>query len=616
MAGLIAGTISNERSMKYRKDIQILRGIAVLLVVCFHFGFSGLTGGFLGVDVFFVISGYLMAVMYDPSKKADFFAKRAKRLLPAYFAVVLATVLLAGFITSPNEYVQVSNQTIFAIFFASNIGFWFENSYFDKSAFKPLLHLWSLGVEIQFYLLMPLLHWLFKKVKGSYFLFALASAVFCFLIVGLSPKTSFFWMPLRLWEFLIGYGVATYLSNVRARESTAWAWLGAAAMFAIVSIPFFRINGDTVGFLHGHPGMMSLLIGLTTAIVLTFGLPTRIEANPLATLLERFGSYSYSIYLAHFPVIVLFLYRPFNGTVIKAGAIWQTLAMLALVVLASALLYALVERPFRLKRNPLKWSLAVAVVSLVLIPAGSFLQQAIYPADEMLVYEASSDRSPYRCGKLMRIMNPKAISCDLTHGVPNLNRRVLLVGNSHADAIKTVFTSVALNGGVGVSFVADNSPLMASGLSPTDIVREAKSGGADTIVLHYASRTLSTDALTRVAELAREVGIAVVLIKPVPVWPDLVPLLILRNIRGEPLPTLSIEDVQTQNVELQKALDAAPSIKILEVADEFCNPKCRLMDRNGRPLYFDSNHLTLTGSERLRPVFERLFDIRPKNSLP
>ena len=127
--------------MEYRKDIQILRGIAVLLVVFFHLEVTGFYSGFLGVDVFFVISGYLMAVMYNPLNKSEFFVKRAKRLLPAYFAVVVATLLIAIAITKPVDYIQVSNEAMFAAFFASNIGFWLENSYFDKAAFKPLLHL-------------------------------------------------------------------------------------------------------------------------------------------------------------------------------------------------------------------------------------------------------------------------------------------------------------------------------------------------------------------------------------------------------------------------------------------------------------------------------------------
>src|SRR6476619_3575583 len=115
-------------SIKYRKDVQILRGIAIVLVVLFHLDIAGFKSGFLGVDVFFVVSGYLMAMMYDPSRKADFFVKRAKRLLPAYFVVVIATLPAATFITTPNDYGQVSNQALFAAFFASNIGFWLDNS--------------------------------------------------------------------------------------------------------------------------------------------------------------------------------------------------------------------------------------------------------------------------------------------------------------------------------------------------------------------------------------------------------------------------------------------------------------------------------------------------------
>ncbi|MDN5566628.1 MAG: acyltransferase, partial [Psychrobacter sp.] len=138
--------------MNYRVDVQVLRGIAVVLVVLFHLGFSSIKSGFLGVDVFFVISGFLMAVLYDKNDIPKFYLRRAKRLLPAYYATIFFTLIFAYLLTTPNETAQVSSQAKYAIGFASNLGFWAQNSYFSKTEFNPLLHLWSLGVEMQFYL--------------------------------------------------------------------------------------------------------------------------------------------------------------------------------------------------------------------------------------------------------------------------------------------------------------------------------------------------------------------------------------------------------------------------------------------------------------------------------
>ena len=264
--------------MQYRKDIQILRGWAVLLVVLYHLQVEGFTSGFLGVDIFFVISGYLMAVMYTPERKLEFFSKRARRLLPAYFVVVLATLATCLTITTPNDFGQVARQALFATAFLPNIGYWLENSYFDKAAFKPLLHLWSLGVEIQFYLLIPVLFWVFKRIRGSFALLALGSLAACWLILGLSPKTAFFWMPLRLWEFFLGYGVVMHLKNRSANSMPSTA-LSVGGMFMLVCIPILDVDGTAPSILFGH--VLSNVIGpiltyassqVSVAIVLASGL--------------------------------------------------------------------------------------------------------------------------------------------------------------------------------------------------------------------------------------------------------------------------------------------------------------------------------------------------------
>src|SRR5690606_16414578 len=119
-----------------------------------------------------------------------------------------------------------NTQVKYAIPFLSNIGFWLQDSYFSNAHFNPLLHLWSLGVEIQFYLIVPLLYWFFTKFKVNYWLLVISSLVLCFIMVALSPKTSFFLLPFRLWEFLIGYGVAHYLTNQGNIKYSKYKWVG------------------------------------------------------------------------------------------------------------------------------------------------------------------------------------------------------------------------------------------------------------------------------------------------------------------------------------------------------------------------------------------------------
>jgi len=236
--------------MNYRKDIQILRGIAVFLVVFFHLGVTGFNSGFLGVDVFFVISGFLMSVLYDENKKIEFYKKRVHRLLPAYFITVITTLIASIFIVTPNEYTQVFEQSIFADLFASNIGYWMQNSYFSKAEFNPLLHLWSLGVEIQFYLLIPVIFYFLKINRFFLLLLFITSISLCFIVVEVSIKTSFFMMPLRLWEFIIGYGVAKYLTINGEILKKQYSLVGSFFLLVIIAIPMLSVNGGISRLYH------------------------------------------------------------------------------------------------------------------------------------------------------------------------------------------------------------------------------------------------------------------------------------------------------------------------------------------------------------------------------
>lgn len=595
------------KDLNYRKDIQILRGVAVLLVVLFHLGVTQFSSGFLGVDVFFVISGYLMAVMYNPSKKAEFFAKRASRLLPAYFATIVVTVLVSAILTTPNDYSQVRTSAIFASLFASNIGFWLESSYFDKGYFRPLLHLWSLGVEIQFYLIVPLLVASFRKFRWSFFAIAIASAVLCFLAVKFSPRTPFFWMPFRLWEFLLGFGIGSYLAS-NSFASRKSPWLGTIGLAVVIGIPLMKINGGGVGFIQGHPGLVALLICLATSLVLLFGLPAKILETRISTALEKLGGYSYSIYLAHFPVIALYLYRPFSGTVLAFENSVNLVIGVLLVAVTSTLLYVVVEKPARHRLfNAPRYAFAFMAI-LCASWIGLVIQRHAIDAKEMIIYEAWQDRAPYRCGNLLRITNPGAISCDLTPEIRNPKHSIFLVGNSHADAIKNSFAAAAKSKNVRVWFLMENIPLMTGGISPESLIKEAKSKKVEGIVLHYASKTLPTEALIRLSELAKKEGISLDLIMPVPVWPDLVPLLLINQHRGHSIPDLDIDAYIKQNSELNIAIQKSTAVRVHQTVEVFCNPRCVAAASDGRPLYFDSNHLTLTGARRLETVFAQVVD--------
>ena len=608
--------------MKYRKDIQLLRGISVIMVVLFHLDLKVLKSGFLGVDIFFAISGFLMAVLYDKDVRfRDFVYKRARRLLPAYFVTILLTLIGAFILTIPNEFNSVAEQSIYGTFLISNIGFWQGNSYFVKSAFQPLLHLWSLGLEVQFYLLAPLLFRLFDKKKIFYPICLLLSMAACFYLVGVSPKTAFFILPFRLWEFLFGYGIANYLtSNGSVKVDRSLSWIGGAALVATLAIPLININGKALTVISGHPGLYALLVCLITSMVLIFGVPRVIEDSPVGDFLELVGKYSYSIYLVHYPVIVLFLYKPFSGTSLKPNSLIQGFIILTLTTILSVLMYHFVENPIRHKnkqqnkksKNHQLWFSLAALILLVAWVAPS-LQQNKFAQNEKLIFGAWQDRSVYRCGKMFRLLEPKSLSCELTQNINNPSHRILLVGNSHADAIKNNFSRIASNGNMTVRFMVKNNPLIKGGLKSQAILREAKKHQIDSVVFHYnpAGFDFAMTHIEKMSLLAQQEGIYISVIMPVPMWEEHIPQAMWNHLHyGESLPQQDINEYQLANQELAQRLAKLESnnFKIYQLAPFLCQEDCSFQNDSGKPFYFDRGHLTLTGSQQLTSLFQRMVD--------
>lgn len=204
-------------SMAYRPDIDGLRGIAVLLVVAYHY--FGVRGGFVGVDIFFVISGYLITTILlrelsqNQFSLSNFYIRRIKRIFPALILVIASCLIFGGLVLLSNEYALLGKHVLAVTMFSSNIVFWLEAGYFDKAShLKPLLHLWSLGVEEQFYIFWPLiLFWAYKQswsfgrlISGLIVL----SCLICIHVSSVSAVTAFYWLPTRAWQLLAGAGLA------------------------------------------------------------------------------------------------------------------------------------------------------------------------------------------------------------------------------------------------------------------------------------------------------------------------------------------------------------------------------------------------------------------------
>lgn len=591
--------------MEFRSDIQILRGLAVAFVVLFHLETAGLASGFLGVDVFFVVSGFLMAILYKQGQAKKFFERRAKRLIPAYFATVIFTFIASLFIVFPSELSQVVTQSIYSLFFANNIGFWMQNSYFSKSDFNPLLHLWSLGVEIQFYLIVPLLVWFFRKSKFFLPLAIISSFAACIFIVGISPKTSFFMMPLRMWEFLLGFASAYYLTVNGSVKYKGFTALGLIGLVILIAIPFLNVDGQSLNRMLGHPSLYALGVCIATLAVIGFGLPDIVKNSFIGKIFARIGDYSYSIYLVHFPIIVLYLYEPFSGTKLHPEHISDKIILFILIVICSYLMHKFIETR---RVNNIGKVFGVTLGSLLLLTGASHISPYLYDKQKQNIFKGVDDRGPYRCGKLTRITDSGAVSCKLNSEV--FDKSVMLLGNSHADAIKSIFSSVMTEKKYNTYFMVSNTPMMGNDLPPKSIIKDALNKKVSEIFVHYKSGSLELDKLNELVSLSKENNIKVTLIMPVPnyegnsYYEESIPKTLYKGKESK----LSYSDYLLMNKDL---INEANGLKAkfsnftyVNIAPVFCNSICAISTSDKKPYYFDDDHLTLTGAQLLKPLFE------------
>lgn len=359
--------------MKYRPEIDGLRAVAVIPVLLFHAGFSIFKGGFIGVDVFFVISGYLITSIIHPDIKKNsfsitqFYERRVRRILPALFLVCLVCIPIALMSMLPDEFKAFSKSLAAVNIFSSNILFWQESGYFESAAeLKPLLHTWSIAVEEQFYLFFPLFLMLFRNLKTKG-LIALLLAV-TFISLGFSEyvatrdsSANFYLLPTRAWELSIGAILAISMPERTETFPSVSAWAPLLGL-GMILYSVFTVDKDVT-----FPGLLALIPVLGTALIIAFCKPTDVTGKILCFKpIWGLGLISYSTYLWHQP---LFAFARLREGVLTPG---RYFVLIFISLILAYFTWRYIENPFRNRKNfsRIKIFSGAAILSGTLITFG------------------------------------------------------------------------------------------------------------------------------------------------------------------------------------------------------------------------------------------------------
>jgi peptidoglycan/LPS O-acetylase OafA/YrhL len=434
----------------YRNDIDGLRALAVLLILFFHADLANVPGGFIGVDVFFVISGFLITTLIQKEHSQGhfsfygFYLRRLRRLAPALLFVLALTLIFGWYLQPPKSYQLTAQSAIAAVFSFSNVNFWWHSGYFDSSAIsKPLLHTWSLGVEEQFYLIWPpVLIVMLQRFSrpcliGSVTLIALISLLASQLLLQSHQSAAFFLTPFRLYEFSLGVLLAT--TGLRARGALS---SNIAAMTGIFSIIY--VAGQFDGAMN-FPGLNALVPTIGAALLIYAGPNNGISQALSLPPIRYIGRISYSLYLVHWPIQVyyqLMFGRPETSS--------EILTLLLVSCICGAAMYHAIETPFRKKVHDVFWISPKALIGISAVFAcivvtaslSIYLKRGVQTrfSQDSIAYVRALDQAIEQ-----RHQNVRDWTCNATTGsidtyfddfstcLPSeLDRLIVVLGDSHA----------------------------------------------------------------------------------------------------------------------------------------------------------------------------------------
>lgn len=614
-----------DRSLTYRPDIDGLRAIAVLSVVIYHLRIP-LRGGYVGVDIFFTISGFLIGSIILRETAAGtftfrrFYERRIRRIFPALFAMLIACTAAAFIYLFPLEMIDYAKSLATASVSVSNLYFWSQSGYFDAaSSARPLLHTWSLAVEEQFYIVFPILIVLLRRyfprrVELAIYILALGSFVLSAWQVFVFPATTFYWAHTRAWELLLGTIVAT--DTIRLRSAWARNIIGIAGLLLIFGTLLFYKEW------FPFPGLAALPPCLGTAMVIAAGRSGKNVAGTLLSFkpLVFVGLISYSFYLWHWPVIV---FNKMGMTFINGLSVHKHEALLFSISFVLAVLsWRFVETPFRatlFKKNPrgLFAAAAVAVVAAVAVSATLFVGKGLpsrFPveAQKIVGYMDIDSTTQYRDGTCFiskgsaRVSDFAAAQCLAAD--PG-KRTFLLLGDSHMADMWWGFHKV---------FSSDNIlQVTASGCKPVlhQRLRTSATCGAlmsyaltdylpkhpvDAVIIQASWTSNDLPSLGETLAWLKDHHIPVILLGPVVAYdttlPRLLALSITHNDPGLPADhrDRSVEPLDKQMAALAASTGHTPYVSMYDL---LCTQSsCVEYAAPGTPLQADAAHFTPEGA--------------------
>jgi peptidoglycan/LPS O-acetylase OafA/YrhL len=612
--------------MKYRREIDGLRALAIVPVIMYHAGFQAFGGGFVGVDVFFVISGYLITSLIVAERQAgtfsllDFYERRARRILPALVVVVLACIPFAWQLLTPRAMKDFSESVVAVSTFSSNIFFLRKSGYFDiSSELQPLIHTWSLAVEEQYYAIFPLyvlVVWRFgtKRLTQLTATAAVASFALMFALHSTKSAAAFFLLPTRAWELLTGALIALNRHWIAHRTRPLLCEAGAAGGFGLICVAIFAFDKTTP-----FPSAYTLVPILGATLIIACATPATLVGRLLASPpLVGCGLISYSAYLWHQPLFAFLRHTNYAD-----GAI----VYLALTGASFALAYAtwlFVEIPFRNKRVVSRHAIgtSAASLSLGLIAFGvvghttdGYELRLTDAQRNIIAYDRYDHDKLYRAGKCFLGPDQDASSYAPECSAPNPAGATIVWGDSHA---------AALSSGVR-TLEPDTSQYTASGCPPViglDISWRRKCRSINDFVytkvrevqpkrlllhanweLYAREKAIDRLASTIVQIQQASPNTQIYLIGPVPQWPVSLPDYMIKHdvplAEGVYAPPLQLAGERVIDHSLGE-IARVRNVRFVSAIDALCrNEQCLAAANDGlreMPTAWDYGHLTQAGS--------------------